>query len=60
MTTAKFLKIEEYVIASEKHEDGSPHLHVYLKLDKTIDIKDPMYWDIYIEILDKEFESVFH
>lgn len=27
-------KITEYVIAEEKHEDGSPHLHAFLKLEK--------------------------
>ena len=27
-------KIEEYVICEEKHEDGSPHLHAFIKLEK--------------------------
>lgn len=27
-------KIEEYVICEEQHEDGSPHLHAFIKLEK--------------------------
>ena len=27
-------KIVEYVICEEKHEDGSPHLHAFIKLEK--------------------------
>lgn len=29
-------EIEEYVIAEEKHEDGSPHLHAFLKFKKRV------------------------
>ena len=32
-------KIEEFVIAEEKHKDGSPHLHAFIKLDKRIRFK---------------------
>lgn len=34
-------RIKEYIIAEEKHQDGSPHLHCYLKLrDRTRFRKD--------------------
>lgn len=31
------VSIVQYVIAQEKHEDGSPHLHAYIKFSKKID-----------------------
>lgn len=39
-------KIEEYVIATEKHADGNDHLHVYLRLDKAIHIRESAYFDL--------------
>lgn len=33
------LKIEEYVIAEEKHQDGNPHLHAFIKLNKRVRFK---------------------
>lgn len=38
--------IEEYIIASEKHQDGANHLHVYLRLSDTLDTRDPNFADI--------------
>ena len=29
-------KIVEYVIAEEKHADGSPHIHAFVKFDKKV------------------------
>jgi len=29
-------KVAEYVIAREEHKDGTPHLHVFLKVQKKI------------------------
>ena len=37
--------ISEYLVCEEKHEDGSPHLHVFLKYEKKILFK-PNLWDI--------------
>lgn len=33
------LIIEEYIICEEKHKDGSPHLHAFLKLDRKVRLK---------------------
>lgn len=35
----------DYVIAQEKHEDGSLHLHIYLKFPRTQSVSDPRYFD---------------
>ena len=35
--------IKEYVIAEEKHEDGSPHLHAFLKLNRRVNFKPRMF-----------------
>lgn len=33
-------KIKNYIIAQEVHQDGNKHLHVYLHLNKKVDIKN--------------------
>jgi hypothetical protein len=38
--------LESYVISKEKHVSGSPHIHVYLKLDKLINIRSAHYFDL--------------
>lgn len=38
--------IEQYCIAQEKHEDGSPHLHCYLLLKKRFNCRDEHFWDL--------------
>lgn len=40
-----FRDLEGYVVAEETHEDGQPHLHVYLSLKATRSISDPAYFD---------------
>lgn len=40
------LRIVEYIVAQEKHEDGSDHLHVFLKLDRVFNCKDSEFWDL--------------
>lgn len=35
----------EYVVAEEKHEDGSPHLHAFIKYDKKDTWKEDK-WDL--------------
>lgn len=39
------LGLEEYVICEEKHKDGSPHLHAYVKLKEKIRFK-AHYFDV--------------
>lgn len=34
------------VVATEKHEDGSPHLHAYVKYNKTVNTVNQAYFDI--------------
>lgn len=48
------LPVGKALIAEEKHEDGSPHLHAYLKLTKTVNIKNKNKLDI------KDGETVYH
>lgn len=43
----KTLNIEEAVVCEEKHEDGNPHVHAYIKLEHGIDVKKaPTYFDL--------------
>lgn len=39
------VKIDKYIIAQEKHVDGNLHIHVYLLLEKKINIRDPRFFD---------------
>lgn len=34
------------VVARELHEDGTPHIHVYLVLENAYNCKNPSYWDL--------------
>lgn len=36
----------EYLLAQEKHQDGSLHLHLYLKFERKKNIKDPRAFDL--------------
>jgi hypothetical protein len=38
--------LEEWVVVREFHENGDPHLHVYLKTLKKVIIKSPIFLDI--------------
>lgn len=40
------LEMDEYVIAEEVHEDGTPHLHVYLKLKENLEVVTTDFWDM--------------
>lgn len=42
----KFGPIQYACIASEKHEDGSPHIHVFLTFDVRKDVRNPRTFDI--------------
>lgn len=39
-------EITNGVIAEEKHEDGSPHVHAYVRYSKKKDVRKPDYFDI--------------
>lgn len=43
--TQKF-PIQDYIVAREKHEDGSPHLHCYFKFVKKVDSRDARVFDV--------------
>lgn len=45
----KQLEIEDFVVAQEDHEDGSKHLHVWLKLAKKINLKRADKFDLVVE-----------
>nr|WAE42419.1 MAG: replication associated protein [Cressdnaviricota sp.] len=40
------LKINEYIVASEAHEDGTPHIHIYLGLEKKVNLTSATYLDL--------------
>ena len=39
-------KITDYALSTEKHQDGSSHIHAYIELSKRIDTKDMRVFDI--------------
>jgi hypothetical protein len=41
--------VEDHIITKELHEDGNPHLHVYIKTKKRLDIKNQNYFDVEYE-----------
>ena len=43
---AKGRAIHGGVIARELHEDGSPHIHVYLLLEARHRVRNPTFWDL--------------
>lgn len=43
---AKGKPIVGAVVASELHEDGSPHVHVYLLLGDRFNCRNPRFWDL--------------
>jgi len=38
--------VVDYIVAEEKHADGQPHVHVYLKCDKKIDTTNARLFDL--------------
>lgn len=42
----EFLDVEHYLIAQEKHEDGEPHLHCWIKCTKKYNIKNANKFDL--------------
>lgn len=49
--------ISEYVVCKEEHENGDPHLHVYLKLAKKINIRNANFFDLKHDNEDKSFHG---
>lgn len=43
---AKSVTLVNYLIAAEKHKDGTDHLHAYLELSEKIDVRDQSYFDL--------------
>ena len=46
--------IKDFLLSKELHEDGNPHIHVYLKTLRRTHIENPSYFDIEFE------ENIFH
>ena len=46
MFKTKLPKLFEWVICRELHMDGSPHLHVYAKVEKRLRTSDPRFFDL--------------
>lgn len=40
------IQIKEYCIAEEQHQDGRPHLHVFLQLTTRLNTTRPRYFDV--------------
>ena len=40
--------VKGMVVASEKHEDGSPHVHAFILLDKAFNCQNARFWDIHV------------
>lgn len=38
--------ITEYLIATEKHQDGNDHLHAWIKLEKALFVRDANFFDL--------------
>lgn len=38
--------IKDYALVREFHEDGSPHIHAFIKCNKKADIKNPLHLDL--------------
>jgi len=40
------LSIADYAISKELHQDGTPHLHAFIKLSSKLNTRDPRYLDV--------------
>lgn len=38
--------IEDYLVAEERHKNGDKHIHAYLKLHNTVDVRDSRHFDL--------------
>lgn len=38
--------ITDYIIAAEKHKDGTDHLHAFIQCNKSLNIKKPTAFDL--------------
>lgn len=39
-------RLKDYVITREFHEDGTPHIHAYLRLDPVLKVRDMKFFNI--------------
>lgn len=39
-------EVKSAVVAEEKHQDGTPHVHVFVKYFKKLDVRSPKFFDI--------------
>lgn len=39
-------KVATYVVARELHEDGNPHLHLFMKFERKLNFTDPNHFDV--------------
>lgn len=46
LATSRGKTINKYLISREQHADGYPHIHVYIKLDSRLDVRDAHFWDL--------------
>lgn len=54
IVSSKNNTVEQYCICEEKHANGDPHLHAYIKLGRKCNCRTPTYFDIRVG------EDVFH
>lgn len=47
------VRIVKYLIAEEKHEDGEPHFHVYLRFDNKLRARETRLFDVFFEATGK-------
>lgn len=45
MTSCILLAPKICIVATEKHKDGSDHIHIFFEFNKKLDVKNPRYFD---------------
>lgn len=49
--------IEEYILCVEKHQESGYHIHIYLSLNKRIDIKNPNKLSLFCNLTNKIYKG---
>lgn len=44
--SARGATLKEWIVAQESHQSGDKHLHLYLRLEAPLEIKDPLFFDL--------------
>lgn len=55
LQTSQDNSLESAIIATEKHKDGNPHLHIYIAFHQKKNIKDPKYFDKYFHPATRDY-----